>query len=75
MATHILPHVCPICKDDILPGQCRRIIGLDQSRWPHDPPCSIFAHTDCVQAVHFTGAVLIRPGQTLSEIIPARGLP
>lgn len=73
MATRILPHNCPICKEDILPGQRRRIIGLDQSHWPGEPPSSIYAHTDCIAAVHFCGAILIRPGQTVGAIVPAGG--
>lgn len=52
-------HNCPICKEDIMPGETRRIIGHDMTRWPDVPPVSIYAHRACAQAVGFEGAVVL----------------
>lgn len=68
MAT-MLVRTCVICQADIS-GQRRRIIGLDQSRWPDTPPISIYACPDC--AARLRGAIVIHPGQTLADLLPVQ---
>ena len=67
MATAILPHNCPICKEDIRAGQRRRVIGHDLSS---GIPTNIYAHADCVEAVDFRACVVIRPGDMVGAMIP-----
>jgi hypothetical protein len=67
MASSILPHNCPICKEDIRPGQRRRVIGIDQST-PGGAPANVYAHWDCAAARGFTGCFLLRPGETMAQL-------
>ena len=62
MASSILPHNCPICKEDIRPGERRRVVAIDQSA-PGEAPRNVYAHVDCAAACGFTGCFLLRPGQ------------
>lgn len=62
-------HNCPICKEDIEPGEPYRIIGFDQSR-PGEPPISIYAHRYCIAAVGFTGAVILTSTTEPGHIFP-----
>ena len=63
MASSILPHVCPICKEDILTGQRRRVVAIDQSV-PGGAPRNVYGHRECAAARGFTGCFLLRPGQS-----------
>jgi hypothetical protein len=67
MATSILPHNCPICKEHIEPGQRRRVVAIDQSK-PDDFPANVYAHWDCA-AARCTGCFLLRTGQTLAQLV------
>ena len=67
MASSILPHNCPICKEDIRAGQRRRVIGIDQST-PGGAPVNVYGHWDCAAARGFTGCFLLRPGETMAEL-------
>lgn len=71
MASHILPHNCPICKEDIVSGQRRRVIGHDLT---DGIPTNIYAHTDCVEAVQFHACVVIRPGDLVGAMIPRKAV-
>lgn len=63
MAGSILPHNCPICKEDIRPGERRRVVAIDQSV-PGGAPRNVYGHWDCAMARGFTGCFLLRPGQS-----------
>lgn len=67
MAGSILPHNCPICKADILPGERRKVIGIDQST-PGGAPANVYAHRDCAEARSFTGCFLLRRGETMAQL-------
>ena len=67
MATSILPHNCPICKEDIQRGQRRRVIGIDQST-PGASPANVYAHWDCAVARSFYGCFLLRPGESMAQL-------
>lgn len=71
MAVQSIPHNCPICKEDIRPGQGRRVIGHDLT---DGIPTNIYAHTDCVEAVQFRGCVMIRPGDLVGAMIPQKAV-
>jgi len=62
VAASILPHNCPICKEDILTGQRRRVVAIDQSA-PGEAPRNVYAHWDCAAARDFSGCFLLLPGQ------------
>lgn len=64
MAGSILPHNCPICKEDIRPGERRRVVAIDQSVPGGGAPRNVYAHWDCTAARGFTGCFLLRPGQS-----------
>ncbi len=68
MASSSLPHNCPICKEDIQPGQRRRVICIDQSA-PGGCPANVYAHWDCAAARSFTGCFLLRPGETMAQLV------
>jgi len=67
MASSILPHNCPICKEDIRTGQRRRVVAIDQSE-PGAAPRNVYAHWDCAAARSFYGCFLLRPGQCESML-------
>lgn len=47
MAQLILPQSCPLCNRPIEADQPRRIVGVDLSRWPHQPPVNLWGHRSC----------------------------
>lgn len=67
MASHSVPHNCPICKEDILPGQRRRVVAIDQSV-PGGAPRNVYAHRDCAEERSFTGCYLLLPGQGEAQL-------
>jgi hypothetical protein len=67
MAVSIVPQNCPICKEDIRPGQRRVVIGIDQST-RGAAPANVYAHWDCVTARGFTGCFLLRPGEEMGRL-------
>jgi hypothetical protein len=59
MAATILPQNCPICKEDILAGQKRRIVCHDMTDWPSSPPVSVYAHAACISSRGFEGVSVL----------------
>lgn len=59
MAATILPHNCPICKEDILPGQPRRVICHDMTDWPSSPPVNVYAHAACARSRGFDSVAVL----------------
>lgn len=52
-------HNCPICKEDIQPGQQKTIIAHDLTGWPDVPPISIYAHRACTQARGYNAVAIL----------------
>lgn len=59
MAPQIIPQNCPICKQDIEPGQKRRIVCHDMTDWPSSPPVSVYAHAACISSRGFNGVAVL----------------
>lgn len=68
MARHILPRPCVLCHKQI--ENDYRLIGEDRSDWPDEPPSSLLAHVDCVEAMRIVGFAIVGRGQEIGDVLP-----
>ena len=66
MASKLYHDPCPVCNEDIEPGERAFLFGLDMTE---TPPVSIFAHRACLEARGWRGFVVVRPGEAMGEIL------